>query len=68
MMPHIGGAAALGSGTMAATSAAIKVGKLEREKGKGLAPARRMEEALFVLRRRRGPDLGDEEEPPKSKG
>ena len=52
---------------MAATSAAIKVGKLEREKGKGLAPARRKEEALFVLRRR-GHDARDdgEEGPPKS--
>ena len=35
---------------MAATSAAIKGGKFERERG--LAPARRKEEALFVLRRR----------------
>ena len=36
---------------MAATSAAIKGGKFERKR-RGLAPARRKEEALFVLRRR----------------
>ena len=57
MMRRSRAAAALESRTMAATSAAIKVGKFERERegGRetGLAPAHREEKGFFVLRRER---------------
>ena len=68
-------ATALQSRTMAATPSAPRplpqLKSANSEEGGGSdwhQLVGKKERGLFVLRRRRGTDLGDEEEPPKSKG